>query len=390
MMLIFAPQIFQAWEDGWRDSHGRLGKLEDFAAAKPWLAAGILEQLVSLLRNFTEPERLQKRYGLGFQSSLLNRLGDLAADLKYAASYLYSLDGRRFSRKDLIVLTENQPRHIAFLQKVRFISVAAQPEPGEIVARLDEFNRSIQLYAADETRNRRVFELAVKDIKADPDRTRRLADAAAYEAKHSVDPGAKAEFDDWSKFANFSLALKSASPGAMSRKKIFSRSELSFDSPYKIGPQSTLARLLDYPTKYQSRLVLVEWVTISKSVMATFDGMKAAWFVLHAEKPKTLRLPDSIGLVYDEADAYTIGYVFQLPAHIRSNLPTKPAGARAGDLGYRVVRSPSTIAAQRKPTSLRQLIKKESRGLDLGIRFSIAKQVLDALHLMHTAEYIHK
>ncbi|GAB1319619.1 hypothetical protein MFIFM68171_09829 [Madurella fahalii] len=383
--------IFEAWEGGWMDSHGRLEKkLEDFAVIKPWLAAKILEQLISVLKSLTEPEKLQKRYGLSAQHSLLNRHGDLTADLKYAASYLYDLDGRRFSRKDLIMLTENQPRHIGFLKKVRFVSVTAKPQPEEIVARLDEFNCSIQLYTADDTRNRRVFELTVKDVKTDPDRTRRLAEAAALEAKHSVDPGAKAEFDRWSKFANFSLAVQSASPGAMSRKKIFSRNEFSFDSPYKIGPHSTLARLLDYPTKYQSRLVLVEWVTISKSVMATFDGMKAAWYVLHAEKPETLCLPDSIGLIYDEADAYTIGYVFQLPAHIRSNLPTKPVGTRAGDIGYRVVRSPSTIAAQRKPTSLRQLIKKESRGLDLGVRFSIAKRVLDALHLMHAAEYIHK
>lgn len=380
------------------DARGRPDKkLEDFALTRTLLAEGILQQLILLLRSFADPDRLHKRFGLGVQYSSLASITrhpdpDLAADLRYAASYLYDYDGRRFSRTDLAVLTEHRLTHTALLEKIRFVSVASTVQLDELVARLDEFNRNVQLFTANDTRNRRVFELMVKDAGADPDRTRRLAEAAAYEAKQSVDPGAKSEYDEWSKFANFSLALQSATPDAMSRKKVLSRREFSFDGPYVLGPHSTLARLLDYPVKHQSRLVLVEWVTVGKStpIVTKFDEMKEAWYVFHAEKPDKILLPGSIGLIYDETDVNTIGYVFQLPAHIRSNLPTRLAGGRGADFVPKLVRSPSTLAAERKPTSLRQLIKKENRGIDLGIRFNIAKQVLDALHLMHTAGFIHR
>jgi hypothetical protein len=369
-------------------------KLMDFAIAKPFLAAEVLQQLFLFLRSFTDPDKLQKGYGLSVQSAVANRLGDLAADMNRAAGYLYNFDSLRLTREYAMTFEEDLARHLDFLQKIRFLPTATEHEIESIVARLDELNHRLQLFAADNLRDRRVFELIVRDIKGDPDRAKRLAEAAAYESKYSLNPEAKQTLDDWSKFANFSLALQSASADAMSRKKIFSRSDFSFDSPFKISANSTLARLFDYPTKYQSRLVLVEWVRIQAakmpSIAAKLDEMKIAWYVLHAERPERMLLPGSIGLIYDDSEPQEIGYVFQLPSHIRSNLPTKHAAGPSGDMSHRVVRSSMTIAAQRMPTSLRQLIKKESRGLDLGIRFTIAKKLLDSLHLMHAAGFIHR
>lgn len=43
------------------------------------------------------------------------------------------------------------------------------------------------------------------------------------------------------------------------------------------------------------------------------------------------------------------------------------------------------------PKTLRQLIRGTSRnGLDLGIRFQLARKLIDALHLMHSANWLHK
>jgi hypothetical protein len=235
--------------------------------------------------------------------------------------------------------------------------------------------------------NRRVFELIVEREKGALGLT--LAEGAAYEAKHTIVPGEKEKFDDLAKFANFSLAIKSATSD-IPRRKVFSRADFSFDSPYELSPHATLARLFDYPTKYQSRLVLVEWVSLSRTtpINQTLDETKIMWYVLHAEKPDKLLLPASIGLIYDESEPTAIGIVFQLPSHIRGNLPTKPAMGR--DMGMRVVRSPKAIAAQRLPTNLRQLIQGKETKVDLGVRFELAKKFLDAIHLMHAAGWIHR
>ncbi|KAL2019836.1 hypothetical protein VTK56DRAFT_9098 [Thermocarpiscus australiensis] len=391
--------IFQAWDDGWMESGRPDQAIQDFAIAKTLSARGIFQQLVLLLRTLTDHEKLKLKYGLCVERNLpAQRPDNVAVEMKHVSSYLYDIDGH-FSTKDLAKFEDNRARHMAFMQNVRFLISGSDSELKEMIGRLDEFNRNLQLFATSrsgEILNRRIFELVVKDISADPDRTRRLTEAAVYEAKHSIDSGAKKMYENLARFANFSLALKSATAD-MSSRKIFSRRDFSFDSPYKLSPHATLARLFDYPTKYQSRLVLVEWVDISRStsVKAEADGLKRLWFVLHAEKPEKLLLPASLGLIHDESDPTIVGLVLQLPPHIRGNLPTKPLTDRAGEVNprLRLVRSPSTIAAQRMPTSLRQLIlllKSESRGLDLGIRFKIAKKLLDALHLMHTSGWIHR
>ena len=363
------------------------------------LSKEILHHLAVLLRTFSDPEKLDVKFGLAMGKGAA-RLEDLTIDIDRVVRYLRLFDDH-FTSKDLNEFEDSRIRHIAYLERVRFdlSRRASQLQFDALIDRLDDFNRTLQLLSTPRMRedvNRKVFELTVKGAKGGVALTPQLAEAAAYEAKLSTIPDAKEAFDDLAKFANFSLAIKSATAD-MSHRKIFSRRDFSFDSPYELSPYATLARLFDYPTKYQSRLVLVEWLKLSRLVPIKqgLDDTKTMWFALHAEKPEKLLLPASIGLIYDEEDPRTVGMVFQLPAHIRSNLPTKPAGnhmlATMGGLGPRVVRSPKTIAAERMPTSLRDLIlKREPKGIPLGTRFKIAQQLLDSVHLMHTAGWIHR
>jgi hypothetical protein len=353
------------------------------------LARGILQQLVLLLRTLSDSEKLKRRYGLVPQVSALHRSEDIALEMQYASSYLLEIDSN-FMIKHLPVFDENRMRHMAFLQKLRFNVSGTESDLNFLFGRLDEFNRNLQLLTSQAMRanvDRKLFELAVKDIAKDPDRTKRLEEGAAYEAKHSIDLGAQANLDNLSKLANLGLAIQSAGPD-MPRRKVFSHADLSFDTPYFIDKNSTLARLFDYPTKYQSRLVLVEWIALTRGASGTtlesIDEAKVTWFILHAEKPQKLLLPGTIGLIIDDSDPWRVGMVYQLPPHIRGNLPTKVV------TGGRVVRSPKTIAAERMPTSLRQLMLKEPKGLDLGIRFQIAKALLDAVHMMHAVRFTHR
>ncbi|KAH6632369.1 hypothetical protein F5144DRAFT_548348 [Chaetomium tenue] len=383
------------------DPHGLPEKeLQGFAGARPLLAWGILQQLVLLLQTLTNPDKLKSRYGILVEKlGSLHRSEDIAIEMNNISDYLYTIDSR-FSSKDLGKFEECRLRLLGLLQSVRLTLWGGSTEMEELIERLREFNRNLQLFTAPDTRDvvkRLVFQLAVKDVGRDIDRTKRLEEAATYEAKHSIDDGERQSYDDIAKFVNFAMAVQ-ASDAKMSGKKIFRLDDFSFDAPYYLDKNATLARLFDYPTKYQSRLVLVEWVSIGKggsrtnnAILEALDEAKVTWYILHAVKPEKLLLPATIGIIFDESSPGTIGIVFQLPSHIRGNLPTKPVLGRPGQPGGRVVRSPKTIAAQRMPTSLRQLIlEREPKGIDLGIRFQIAKRLLDAVHLMHTARFTHR
>ncbi|KAK4126420.1 hypothetical protein N657DRAFT_643202 [Parathielavia appendiculata] len=386
--------IFQAWDEAWTDSNERLDKkITEFAETDTLLARGILQQLVALLRTLSDPEKLKRRYGLVLQVSAHHQSEDLALEMKYGSSYLSDVNDK-LPRADLAIFDENRLRHMAFLQKIRFGISGTVSSLEDLFGRLDEFNRYLQLLAPQAIRanaDRKLFELAVKDIGKDPDKAKRLEEGAAYEAKHSIDQGAKARFEDLSKLVNFSLAIQSANPD-MSRKKIFSRADFSFDKPYYIDRNTTLARLFDYPTKHQSRIVLVEWVFLDKhasgsAILKVLDETKVTWSILHAHKPLKILLPSSIGLIFDDSSPRNIGIVFQLPPHIRGRESHKDI---PGEPTTRVIPSPTTVAEIGKPTSLRQLILKEPQSLDLGIRFLLAKQLLDAVHLMHTARFTHR
>ncbi|KAJ4289507.1 hypothetical protein N0V88_006989 [Collariella sp. IMI 366227] len=388
--------LVRAWDDAWTSSVGRLDeKIANFAATKPLTARGLLQQLVLFLRAVNDPDRLKVRYGLTVEKpKALMRFDDLVTEMKYISSYLYDIDNR-FSSKDFVAFEEGRLRHMAYLQTVHYNLSGTEQNLNELFWRLEEFNRNLHLltppqisHAADG----RVLELVVDEAPKDPDRTKRLQEAASYEAKHSIDPSAKAKYEDIAKFSNFCSAVRSANPD-MSRRKIFSVDDFSFDAPYSLSPNATLARFLDYPTKYQSRLVLVEWIRVRKgtSISEVLHETKLTLFMLHAEKTSKLLLPAAIGLIYDETNPRTIGIIFQLPSHIRSNLPTKPLIARPGLRNAVVVRSPKSIAAERMPTSLRDLIlKKEPKGIDLGLRFKLAKQLIDAIHLIHTSQFTHR
>ncbi|KAK4175918.1 hypothetical protein QBC36DRAFT_16719 [Triangularia setosa] len=391
--------IFDAWEDGWLDVRNKPDdKIKAYAFEKPLLAGGILKEFVSLLKTLSDSDKLKKRYGLRPERipKYATRNDDVPRDLRYYSDYLSTVDSR-FSIKGLSAFSKSITDHLNLLKTVRYVIVGKDYELEDVIIRLGEFNRDLQLYTASEANNeaaQRIYEVVLRGLNSKPDDPARLAEAALFEQKATIDPDAKSFYGDLAKFIGFSLSLRDVtvlngrglSPN-MPSQKIFTRRDFSFDAPYKLGPNSTLARLLDYPTKYQTRLVLVEWVPVHKNVnpKTKLEGLKSEWYVLHADKPSSLLLPTSQGLVYDNTDPNFIGIVFQLPSHIRTELPPKVAGR----VDPRIVRSPKTTAAQRMPTTLRQLIL-SNPALDLGVRFKLAQKLLNSLHLMHTAGWMHK
>jgi hypothetical protein len=101
--------------------------------------------------------------------------------------------------------------------------------------------------------------------------------------------------------------------------------------------------------------------------------------MLAAEKPGQLLLPTCYGMVEDTA-MRRYGIVLVPPAHIRANLPSVlPSGA---------------ISQKRMPVSLKELLDKKHPScvhmLDLGVRFRLAKKLLNAVHMMHCVGWVHK
>lgn len=350
-----------------------------------------MKQFVNLLKLTSDPDKLYKKHGLKVDKLKPGKRGeDVAAELRYVSDYLNAVDSK-FSTKGLVAL-EDRVKHLAFLQNLRYVVIGKVFELEDLIARVEDFVRDIHIFTPEanaDLASRTVFELAVRDLAKDSDYTRRLAEAAVIERKASIDPDTRDQYESLVKFANFSLSIKNATAAVMPAQKLFTRRDFSFDAPYKFGPNSTLARLFDYPTRHQTRIVLVEWVPVSKSaqVKAKLDEIRMEWYVLNSDKPSGLLLPSATGLIHDNSDPNTIGIVFQLPSHIRAELAPKAVAGRTPD--PRLVQSPKTVAAKRMPTTLRQLIERH-RSFDLGIRFKIAKKLLNSLHLMHTGNWIHR
>jgi len=138
-----------------------------------------------------------------------------------------------------------------------------------------------------------------------------------------------------------------------------------------------MALLFDYPVRKEHRVVLIEWVDVLDGSYEHDTRVKT--LMLASPKPGQLLLPTCYGMVEDPRTRM-FGLVLAPPPHIRSNLPPiLPSGA---------------ISEKRMPVSLMELLEKRHSScltvLDLGIRFRLAKRLVDAVHMMHCVGWVHK
>jgi hypothetical protein len=203
------------------------------------------------------------------------------------------------------------------------------------------------------------------------------ADAAAYEARHTP-PGIKIGdiYHNISLAANFSAVVKYERQHAALK---FTMKDFKLDPAYILPScgSSTMALLFDYPDKKEHRVVLIEWMNEMGGDQEREARVKT--LILATPKPGQLLLPTCYGMVEDTS-LRRFGLVLAPPAHIRANLPsTLPTGA---------------ISQRRMPVSLKELLDKRHpscvRMLDLGIRFRLAKKLVDAVQMMHCVGWIHK
>jgi hypothetical protein len=213
--------------------------------------------------------------------------------------------------------------------------------------------------------------------KMDLDQLRGRSEAAAYEARHTP-PGIEIgdRYHSISLAANFSAVVKYERQHAAYK---FTMRDFRIDPAYILpsSETSTMALLFDYPVKKEHRVVLIEWMDEMDHDQER--GTRVKTLMLATPKPGQLLLPTCYGMVEDRSTR-RFGLVLAPPAHIRANLPSVlPTGA---------------ISEKRMPVSLKELLDRRHPAcvhmLDLGIRFRLAKKLVDAVHMMHCVGWIHK
>lgn len=266
---------------------------------------------------------------------------------------------------------------MSFIKKCRFVFRKKDAAWNSLIDLLKEYNENLATYGSKSDLAKMIkgeFEVLRKRQLED---LKRLMEAAAYEAKHSAPDNKNTErYHNLSLAAQFSAVVKFERPHAAFK---FSMRDFRLDPAYILPScgSSTMALLFDYPVRKEHRVVLIEWIDDLDHDQERDTRIKT--LMLATPKPGQLLLPTCYGMVEDPFTR-RFGLVIAPPAHIRSNLPQiLPAGA---------------ISQKRMPVSLKELLDKRHPScvhkLDLGIRFKLAKKIVDAVHMMHCVGWVHK
>lgn len=263
------------------------------------------------------------------------------------------------------------------MKRCKFVLRGKDTVWSSLIDLLKEYNENLATYGPELDLAKLIpaeFELL---RKLQRDELQRRALASAYEAKHAPPNGEdRLRYHELALAAQFSEVVKYERQHDVFK---FTLRDFRLDPAYVISStgSSTMALLFDYPVRKEHRVVLIEWIDDLDREQARDTKIKT--LMLATPKPAQLLLPTCYGMVEDPSTR-RFGLVLAPPAHIRSNLPQiLPAGA---------------ISQKRMPVSLRELLQKRHPScvhmLDLGTRFKLAKQLVDAVHMMHCVGWVHK
>ncbi|KAF4637106.1 hypothetical protein G7Y89_g972 [Cudoniella acicularis] len=359
---------YDEWREIWRSDEGEKdAKFEAYAKINPEAGKRIMRQLALLSQALFDARVLEDQYGIKPEGRSTRDTKDLSIfKLKY---------GENLTVETQHSFLERCRVNLSFMKRCRFVLRKKDAAWNNLIDLLKEYNENLATYGPK-------FDLA-KMLKGEfqvlrqlqLDELRRLAEAAAFEAKNSSADSAD-RYHDLSLAAQFSAVVKYERPHAAFK---FSMRDFRLDPSYILtsSESSTMALLFDYPVKKEHRVVLIEWIDDLDRDQERDTRIKT--LMLATPKPGQLLLPTCYGMVEDTF-AGRFGLVLAPPTHIRSNLPAiLPAGA---------------ISQKRMPVSLKELLDKKHPScvhtLDLGLRFRLANKLVDAIHMMHCVGWVHK
>jgi hypothetical protein len=285
--------------------------------------------------------------------------------------------GSELTSETQISFLERCKVNLSFIKKCKFVFRKKDTAWKDLTDLLKEYNETLRSYGPKfdvEKMLKGEFDLIRKLLQSE---LRRRVEASEYEAKRLPPDSKEAKrYRDISVAASFATVVKFERQHGVYK---FSMSDFRLDPAYMLSSSdsSTMALLFDYPVRKEHRVVLIEWIDIRDNDYEYRTRVKT--LMLAAPKPAQLLLPTCYGMVEDPRTGM-FGLVLAPPAHIRSNLPPiLPSGA---------------ISKKRMPVSLLELLEKKHPScqtvLDLGIRFRLAKKLVDAVHMMHCVSWVHK
>ncbi|KAG9232140.1 hypothetical protein BJ875DRAFT_93668 [Amylocarpus encephaloides] len=360
---------YDEWREIWRSADGEPDiKFEGYCKTNPTSGRRIMRQLSLLSQALLDARALENTYGI--------KLDKHPRDARDLAQF-HLKSGQELTPETQGMFLERCKTNLSFLKRCRFVFRKKDAAWNHLIDLVKEYNENLATFGPKVDLGKMLkgeFEI-LRQLQMDE--LRRLAQAAAHEAKNSPKGNENIErYHNLSLAAQFSVVVKFERPHAAIK---FTLRDFRLDQAYVLSssPSSTMALLFDYPVKKEHRVVLIEWIEDIDRDQERDTRIKT--LMLATPKPGQLLLPTCYGMV---EDTFTrrFGLVLAPPAHIRSNLPNiLPAGA---------------ISQKRMPVSLKELLEKRRPNyvemLDLGIRFCLAKKLVGAVHMMHCTGWVHK
>lgn len=286
------------------------------------------------------------------------------------------------SDEDLSVLKIEQLKtscnhNFSVMKKVKFVLGNREKKLEDLINRLREYNEVLWRYGpgvAVTSLDKGIYDEISKIMG---DQLKAFFEAYTKESESARNPASAKRYADMAKLANFRSQVRQHE-GA-TRPMVLKPHQFYIMENYAINDAgtSTLALLYNYPAQNDRRVALIEWIQNPWLPGKGAETEKLA-VLLSTPKPEEMLIPGCYG-VYDDLEHGRLGIVLKPPRNIRAGLPVNlPSGA---------------VSVRRRPVSLRYFVADSWAGfgdVDLGTKFGIAKKLVDTVHLMHAAEWVHK
>lgn len=272
-------------------------------------------------------------------------------------------------------------KNLPFIQKCRFVLTSDNSNADTLVDRLRECNEALHRFsppAIQVIQTQNIYFVFGKSASEEQVKALFVEVNRAKKSNQQSLP-----YQEFARIAEFSNAVKDQKLVAKGQKRSrevrrFELSDFQTDPDYKVsGSQDAEMGLLKkFPFPKEMRVVYIEWMSGGREVEREAKA-KAKARMLSVKMSEQVLLPTCYGILEDNSGySKRFGLVMAPPDHIRLNLKFM---------------MPGSISQRRKPKSL-QTILQEARGRreDLGIRFNLAKKLVNAVHKMHCADWVHK
>jgi len=268
--------------------------------------------------------------------------------------------------------------NISLVKKFKFALGGGDKKLEDLISRLREHNEVLRYYGPpvevmrlDKGVYDRIGAVVTEQLQF-------LLRGFEQEAQNATNPVLVRRYQALAKLAKFRARVREVTESPT--LPVFQISSFVVKANYAVDPRgvSTMALLYDYPQPGDRRVVLVEWVQSPRLPGKVKEAEKLA-MLLSTPKPDEMLVPDCYGVLDDISQSNRLGIVLMPPRNIRMSSP--------------VTLTPGAISERRMPISLRSLITEPWRSLQvptLGTKFNIAKKIVDTLHIMHAAEWVHK